>query len=329
LIAQITGPILKAYGRGRKEIPEIGEQELALMVSIPDGNVTMEQLNSVRAADGVVSSVLPPSLKQQAAPAAPIAPPPGTPGAPPAPPAPAPVAPAPVAPAPVAAPPSAFAPPAEAAAPQQAQAQPPAAPAPLPDSPNPVAFSPVAAAAGAPGGGFSAPVAPPAGAPPMPAVGEGSVRAMQIIQEENFPIPPEIEGDPPRLPNDLSKVSDGELQSFHARFHACESRANWVISKFDTDEIGPVKKLLRDRRREVAAHIGTTDENNKKLTKDAKEVLIEQDQYVQQYVGQLEEIEATMGKLKVLRDNYHQDVSTCSRQWSMRSGEAEKQPVPR
>lgn len=319
LIAQITGPILKAYGRGRKEIADIGEQELALMVSLPEGNVTMEQLMGARQADGVSSSVLPPALRQPAAPPAPLAPPPGTPGAPP----PAPVAPAP--PAPSAAP-SAFAP----AAPEQPQAAAPPPPPPAPPTAPPAApQAPAAPVAPAPV--QVAPVqpqmAPPAGAPPIP-VGDGNERAMQIISQENMPIPPEIEGDPPRLPNDLSKVSDQELQSFHARFHACESRANWVISQFD-DEIGGVKKLLRDRRREVAGSIGTVDSEGKKLTKDAKEVLIESDVGVQQYVHQLEEIEKTVGKLKVLRDNYHQDVSTCSRQWSMRSGEADKQPVPR
>lgn len=147
---------------------------------------------------------------------------------------------------------------------------------------------------------------------------------MAIISAENMPIPPEIEGDPPRLPNDLSKAGDQELFSYHARFHACEVRMNWVISQQE-DALGDAQKLLRNRRREVLLQIPATVDG-KKVTKEIKEAMAEDDAEVQQYRSQVEEIEEMIGKLRVLRDGYHQDVSTCSRQWSMRSGEADKQP---
>lgn len=311
LLAQITGGVLKAFGRGRKDLLDIGDHELMMMVEHPDGQVTLEQLQVARGADGSTSDQLPPALKG-AAPAPPVAvPPPGTPGAPvavaqaPAPvsafappvaaPEQPPVAPAPVAPVPVAAPPTMLPPAVEAPAPALAQV------------PNP---QPV-------------PLTPPVGAPPV-TTSEATARAMAIISAENMPIPPEIDGDPPRLPNDLSKESDAALHSFHARFHACEVRMNWVISQFD-DEIGDVRKLLRNKRREVGLAIPATHEG-KKVTKDIKEALVDADAEVQQHLHNLSEIEATVGKLKVLRDGYHQDVSTCSRQWSMRSGEADKLP---
>jgi hypothetical protein len=311
LIAEITGGMLKAWGSGRKEIPSTGDNELKLMIAYPDGNCSMEQLTAARLADGSSSTALPVPLRQAAAPVAPPMPPPGTPGAPLPPPA-----------------QQAFAPP---AAPEQPVAPPAPAPVAVPQPPAPPLAPPMVQAPApplqplvAPPVAVAPPMAPPAGTPPLP-VSSGQDRAMAIVQQENMPIPPEIDGDPPQLPNDLSKVSDQELHSYHARFHACEVRMNWVISQFE-DEVGDVKKLLRNRRREVALSIGTVDENNKKLTKDAKEALVEQDAYVQQYLGQLDEAEKTLGKLKVLRDGYHQDVSTCSRQWSMRSLEAEKTP---
>lgn len=310
LLAQITGPILKAWGQGRASLAGIGDHELMLMIEHPDAAVTYDQIMVVRGADGTQETItqLPKAVREALEAAqAPAA-------SPAQPPAPAPVAAAPPQPQPVAAPPqmqppapSAFAPPAEAPA---------QAPAP---APTPVATPPAPAATAPP---VPASIAPPAGAPAVP-VASATDRAMQIIQQENMPIPPEIDGDPPRLPNDISATSDAELRSYHARFHACEVRMNWVISGFD-DEIGDVKKLLRDRRREVALTV--KGEDGKRLTKDAKEALVEADEHVQGYLHQLEEIEKTVGKLKVLRDGYHQDVSTCSRQWSMRYGEQERMP---
>lgn len=302
LLAQITGSILKAWGQGRASLATIGDHELMLMIEHPNADVTLEQIMAVRGADGTQDTItqLPKSVRdaQAAAPTQPsaapsVAQPPPAQMQPPA--------------------PSAFAPPpADQAAAPPAPASAPPAPAPIQTLPPPAATAPVAPAA----------ITPPAGAPAAP-VASATDRAMQIIQQENMPIPPEIDGDPPRLPNDISQTSDGELRSYHARFHACEVRMNWVISGFD-DEIGDVKKLLRNRRREVALTVKSED--GKRLTKDAKEALVEADEGVQGYLHQLEEIEKTIGKLKVLRDGYHQDVSTCSRQWSMRYGEMEKMP---
>jgi hypothetical protein len=202
------------------------------------------------------------------------------------------------------------------------------APIPVVAAPAPSAFAPIEQPAQPPA---PVPVAVPqqqqaprpVGASLLP-VSSAQDRAMQIIANENMPIPPEISGTPPQLPNDISAVSDGELRSYHAQFHACEVRMNWVISGFD-DEIGDVKKLLRNRRREVGLNLPKT-QDGKKITKDEREALIEADDQVQQHITQLDEIEKTVGKLKVLRDGYHQDVSTCSRQWSMRYIEQERAP---
>ena len=50
---QVTGPMLKAYGRGRNDVASgaIGDNELAFMIANPDGKVTQEALLAARALD--------------------------------------------------------------------------------------------------------------------------------------------------------------------------------------------------------------------------------------------------------------------------------------
>src|ERR1700722_7479814 len=51
LEALVTGPMLKAYRRGRKEIPSIGDNELRFMILNPDAKVSPEELEKARALD--------------------------------------------------------------------------------------------------------------------------------------------------------------------------------------------------------------------------------------------------------------------------------------
>ncbi len=146
---------------------------------------------------------------------------------------------------------------------------------------------------------------------------------MAIIAKEHLPLPLDID-EVPVFPNDVSKVSDAELFSLHARMHACESRVNWLINQRE-DEIHGIEKLLRNRRREVRSELPKT-QDGKRLTKDEVETMIEADAQVQQLVDQLDEVEKISGTFKTLRDNYRKDVAVCSRQYSFRRGEEEGIP---
>lgn len=336
LVSQITGPMLKAYARGRRDIPQIGDNEIMFMIANPGGPGDPAQFAAAREADRAGQPAL----------SAPQAAPVEQPAPPAAPPAPAP---------PVALPPVVPVPPAPVAIEQPTPPTPPqlTPQPPVTGAQGAVAFSPLAAAAGqpafsppggaqapgmppvaaappgmaipAPGGSVATPPAtPPAGAAPPIGGGSAQERAMAIINAENMPIPPEIDGDPPRLSNDLSKVSDDELFSFHAQFHSCEVRMNWVISQ-QQDALSDALKLLRDTKRQVRLDL-PKEVDGKKVTKDNMEATVDNDPTVKQYQASVDELEKVMGKLKVLRDGYHQDVSTCSRQFSMRSGESDKQP---
>lgn len=263
LEAQVTGPMLKAYGRGRRNVPDIGDNELALMVQKPDGSATAEELQAARVADGTAQPEV------ATAPVAPPQPPP-TPEAPAPEPEPAPAGP-----------------------PQQPPAQPPAPPA-------------------TGGAQVLAEAVQQAEAQRQAEPEDGRLRALAIIGKENLPIPPEIEGDPPVLPNDLSKYGQDEIYSFHARFHACEARAAWVLSDAE-DELDDYVKLRKAREVTVAAEIPPKIDR-KNVTDEQRKAIVEADAEVQRLLGLEKETRKVVRKLKVLLDVYHRDAERCSRQ---------------
>lgn len=246
LEAQITGPMLKAYGRGRKELATIGETELALMIANPEGAPSAE-VDTARLSDsGVETSEDSPEpsfaemLKA-----------------------------------------------AESEAEVQAQVE---------EKPaTPPAIAPVVAV-------------------PVP-TSDPRTTVDDIIAKNNFPLPAEISGDPPFLPNDVSNVSRNELYSFHARFHACESRANWIISRHE-DQYEDNVKLRTGREAEVYAALPAVGDDGKRLTESQREALVAVDSVVVGYKDKEHEEKKVLRNLKVLRDNYKRDCERLSRQMS-------------
>lgn len=154
----------------------------------------------------------------------------------------------------------------------------------------------------------------------------GQARAMEIINKEGMPIPPEISDPAPILPADVSKCSRDELFSYHARYHAYESRMNWILSSFE-DELGDIEKLRRVREIDVAASIPLLAEDGKRITNEARDAQVAADSLVIQYYEEEHEKKKTVNKLKVLQRNYMKDCERISRQMS--KYEREKQDAPR
>ena len=271
---RVTGPLLKVYKRGRVDIPDIGDNELRLMVENPTG-ASVAQIMEARVKDGVAPS----SSGEQ---------------------------PEPVVSAPLA----------QEASPFLAQAQAPEQPAAVsPPSPVLPSVQPAMVAKEVLGPEQVSSFLPQ---PAQPSVATGREAAMAIIAREHLPIPIDV-AEAPTFPNDISKVSDTELFSMHARMHACESRVNWMINEQE-DAVKRVEKLLRVARLNARKALQPLGEG-KRRTKDETEAAIESSPEVQQLLAELEGAQDTVGTLKVLRENYKSDVSTCSRQFSMRSGE--------
>jgi hypothetical protein len=264
---RVTGPLLKVYKRGRVDIPDIGDNELRLMVENPTG-ASAEQITEARVKDGAATS----SSGEQSEPA--VSTPPAQ-------------AQAPEQPAAVSSPPS------------------PALPSVQPAMVTKEVLGPEQVSSFLP-------------QPAQPSAATGREAAMAIIAREHLPIPIDV-AEAPTFPNDISKVSDTELFSMHARMHACESRANWLINEQE-DAVKRLEKLLRVARLNARKALQPLGEG-KRRTKDETEAAIESSPEVQQLLAELEGAQDTVGTLRVLRENYKSDVSTCSRQFSMRSGE--------
>lgn len=52
-----------------------------------------------------------------------------------------------------------------------------------------------------------------------------------IAQQEQLPIPPQVDGDQPFLPINITEISDGELSALGVKFHSCFARAQWLLSQ--------------------------------------------------------------------------------------------------
>lgn len=311
---QVTGPMLKAYGRGRRDVADgtIGDNELQFMIEHPDGRVTKEQLEAAKTLDAQSAPVAAepveappqPTIAEQVA-----VPSPGTVAAPVEQPAPdlmaaleeslatPPATPTLAPPTPLAAPaPDAFAP----AAPPEASAPAPAAT----PAPDPVDLSAIQVSQPAP--------AQISSDLPVSA-------AAEIISRENLPVPPEIDGQPPRLPFDLSKCSDDDLRSYHAQFHACHSRANHLVGLWE-GELRDIVKLRKGAEVQVMNGLPVKD-GRTKLTDAQRDAMAAAHPEVVKLREHEHGVERKLRQLAALRDGYGRDVSTCSRQWAMRKEE--------
>jgi hypothetical protein len=279
----LTGPTLKAYRRGRKEVPSIGDNELRLMITNPTGKISLEQLNAAKAADGNAGKeVIPPDQLVQA-----LTPEIQKVVAQPQPQA--------------ALDPQQMLLEAQQAAEKEAQSQ---------VIETPVEDRTIAQAAHE------------AVAQREP---KNVSKAMEIISKENLPIPDEIGGEPPRLPNDVSKCSRDEIYSLHARFHACEVRTNWLISE-EEDKLGDITKLKTGRAVEVYSSIPSMIDGVK-TTNDYRDKSTAADSQVIEFGNKEFAFMKIIKKLKGLRDNYHLDCERLSRQMS--KWEKEYQDNPR
>ena len=150
---------------------------------------------------------------------------------------------------------------------------------------------------------------------------------MEIIKSENFPIPPAYSDEQaPVFPIDVSIISRDELFSLHARFHAYETRMNWVLMQYE-DEMNDCKKLRNYREAVVAKEIPFMGEDGKRNTNEFRDHQINGDPEVLDLGMKEHEVKKIVTDLKVLRDCFHLDCERLSRQMS--KYEREIQDAPR
>lgn len=290
---QVTGPMLKLYGKGRNNVPDLGDHELAFMVAHPDGQGDLEEFKAAKTRDAVIAGA--PAADLQAAQTELAEEMAAT---------------------------NAAAQTADAAFAPPAQEQP-AAAQPAPEQQKPMALADLAdaivatvdevraeqAAEQPQPVAQEAPTPPPVQAPPAATT---NVDFAAFAAREHLPLPPEITEDPPLLPFDMSKNTREEIYSLHARFHACEQRVGLLITN-EEDALGDIEKLRRGREIQVAADIPMS-EDGKKLSESQRAVKVASDPEVQKFLSAEHEIGKRLRKLKMLSTTYHKDCERCSRQ---------------
>lgn len=312
LEAQVTGPCLKAYGRGRKEIPSIGINELKFMIDNPDGKVDPSELQAARDidnlgkkvvdivrevdAEGTVESLADPikiseEKDRTIAEAAKES--------------------------------TAKSPPEEEINISEVEDIKRAEEANKSGNTKSAdkIFSEIDKQEQQQNRGRKRQMATPDFESP------GQNRAMEIISRENMPIPPSYADESaPVLPVDVSIISRDELFSLHAKFHAYEIRMNYVLMEHE-DLMNDCIKLREYREAEVAKAVPFMGEDAKRNTNEFRDSQVKGDKEVLELGMREHEARKVVTDLKVLRNGYHLDCERLSRQMS--KYEIERADAPR
>lgn len=151
--------------------------------------------------------------------------------------------------------------------------------------------------------------------------------AMEIIFREGMPIPPELNNEEaPVLPMDVSAISRDELFSLHAKFHACEIRMNYVLMEHE-DLMNDCIKLREYREAEVAKSVPFLGEDGKRNTNEFRDAQVNGDKEVLELGMKEHEARKIVTDLKVFRNGFHLDCERLSRQMS--KYERERADAPR
>lgn len=138
------------------------------------------------------------------------------------------------------------------------------------------------------------------------------------VAKEKLPIPPELEGNPPELPRDISALSDIQLRRLHAEFHALLARATWLVAVEESDEHA-ADQIARHYKAMVLRDLVS------KASKDAKITALEAeaagDERVREWTQRKNEHYVQVKLLKALRDTYEDSCDRMSRDFTMRSAE--------
>lgn len=146
-----------------------------------------------------------------------------------------------------------------------------------------------------------------------------------LMRKEGLPIPPELEGEPPVLPRDLTQKGDTEVRRLHSEFAAALARANYLVSLETADEYAAKMIYERLYARALARVERTYAEGDKVKSKTVPQLEAEaaQDQEVQEWAERYHAHHVQNTFLKSIRDGYKDYCDRLSREWSMREGERE------
>lgn len=154
-------------------------------------------------------------------------------------------------------------------------------------------------------------------APAKPAKEAIKESAVGRLDRERLPIPAELPDDQiPEMPFDMTKVGEQELISLHSRFHACEARANYLVSELG-DEAADYGKLAEAKETEVR---NSLDRDEYKL-KDDIDAAVRSHAEVVALRQKEHDAKKELGRAKMLASNYHRDCERLRWTFFMLKGE--------
>ncbi len=134
-----------------------------------------------------------------------------------------------------------------------------------------------------------------------------------VTEFMGLPVPDEWEGDFPKLPKDVTEISDVELRRLYAQFGALLSRANWVLANHRS------QKARAERMKDwtFAKALRDVQGSNAETRKAAASL----DPEVEKWTEAIVEHETNVYKLSSLRDVFASNIERLSREMTMRSDE--------
>lgn len=142
----------------------------------------------------------------------------------------------------------------------------------------------------------------------------------EMMARERFPVPPEIEGDPPEMPRDLTAIGDRACRKLHSEFNAWLARVQYLIGVERSDQAAA--EALAERHVNLAYRdIEKTDEAGKRKSAAALKAEAETDAEAIEWKQRAAAHGAKLTMLYSLRDIYAGNVERLSRDWRMRRDE--------
>lgn len=139
-------------------------------------------------------------------------------------------------------------------------------------------------------------------------------------KNEQFPIPPEIEGLPPEMPRDLTELSDRDVRRLQGEFNAWLNRVTYLIGVERSDEVdatAQAESALRKAKAKARVEL-TTPEGKAPAAAQVNTLAEESDEY-QEWTMRATGHKAELVRMYALRDIYQHNIERLAYDWKARS----------
>jgi hypothetical protein len=145
-----------------------------------------------------------------------------------------------------------------------------------------------------------------------------------LLERENFPIPPQLEGDPPEMPRDLTTVGDRHCRRLHSEFNAWLARTNFLLGLERADEAA-AEALAEHHERVAYAKLDRLDAGGKSKPGTVLRAEASADTEALEWRRRASEHKQRLVVLYSLRDIYASNVERLRSDWRMRRDEFDMQ----